>query len=84
MLNHGAHMFMAAPEDNEEGDIDEGFLCDTPWHTECTADVLTNFATVGNLILVMGNALGKCILNEVDLFNRSFVRWYFSRVLKNS
>ena len=37
-LNHGAHMFMATPEDEEEGNIDECFLCDSPRHVESTAN----------------------------------------------
>ena len=68
---------MAATEDDEEGDIDEGFLHDTPWHAKRMADVFANFATVGNLVLVADNALSECILNKVDLFDRSFVKVVF-------
>ena len=73
-LNHSAHMFMATPEDDEEGDIDECFLCDPPRHAESTANVITNFPAIGDLVFVTSNALGKCVLDEIHLFDGPLIK----------
>ena len=73
-LNHGVHMFMATPEDDEEGNIDECFLCDPPGHVESTANVVAKFPAIGDLVFVASDALGECILDKIHLFDRSLIK----------
>ena len=73
-LNHGAHMFVATPEDDEEGDIDECFLCDPPRHVESAANVVMNFLAIGDLVFVVSNALGKCVLDKIHLFDGPLIK----------
>jgi len=64
-LDHGSYVSMTGAEDDEEGYVDESFCHDPSWHAECTTDVLADFLAVGDLILVVGDTLGKCILDSV-------------------
>ena len=67
-------MFVVTPEDNEEGDIDECFLCDPPRHVESMANVITDFPAIGDLVFVASDALGKCILDEIHLFDGPLIK----------
>ena len=74
MLNHGAHMFMATPKDDEESNVDECFLHDPPRHVESMGNVFTNLLTIGDLVFVTSDTLGKCVLDEIHLLDRHLVK----------
>jgi hypothetical protein len=73
-LNHSMHMFVATPEDDEEGNIDKCFLCDPPGHVISMANVVANFPAIGDLVFVASDALGECILDKIHLFDGPLIK----------